>query len=66
MADTTTEFKFLATNEKGEVSALLLRLENAMHLLVPSPRASSNMRTPTMQNEYFELWQRLKMNFSGK
>jgi uncharacterized protein len=41
--------QFLATPEKGEVSALLLRPEEATHLLVLGHGASSNMRTPMMQ-----------------
>jgi uncharacterized protein len=43
------ELKFLATPEKGEVSALLMRPEKAKHLLVLGHGASSNMRTPMMQ-----------------
>ncbi len=43
---TPTELKFLATPEKGEVSALLLRPEGATHLLVLGHGASSNMRSP--------------------
>ena len=34
----TQEMKFVATPEKGEVSALLVRPENASHLLVLGPR----------------------------
>ncbi|HQZ97239.1 MAG TPA: hypothetical protein PLP21_13035 [Pyrinomonadaceae bacterium] len=40
------ELRFLATPEKGEVSAILMRPENATHLLVLGHGASSNMRTP--------------------
>jgi uncharacterized protein len=43
------EMKFRATPEKGEVSALLMRPENATHLLVPGHGASTNMRHATMQ-----------------
>jgi len=42
------ELKFLATDEKGEVSALLLRPDKATHLLVLGHGASSNMRTPLL------------------
>jgi predicted alpha/beta-hydrolase family hydrolase len=44
-----TESKFLATPEKGEVSALLVRPQNATHVLVLGHGASSNMRTPLLQ-----------------
>jgi uncharacterized protein len=43
------ESKFLATPEKGEVSALLLRPDGATHLLVLGHGASTNMRHATMQ-----------------
>jgi predicted alpha/beta-hydrolase family hydrolase len=46
MAD---ELKFLATPEKGEVSALLLRPEDATHLLVLGHGASTTMRHATLQ-----------------
>jgi len=39
------ELKFTATPEKGEVSALLARPDDARHLLVLGHGASSNMRT---------------------
>ena len=45
----TTETKFLATPEKGEVSALLLRPRNASHLLVLGHGASTNMRHATLE-----------------
>ena len=45
-----TESKFLATPEKGEVSALLVQPENATHVLVLGHGASSNMRTPMLQS----------------
>ncbi len=48
MNNTTTELKFLATPEKGGVSALLMRPEGATHLLVLGHGASSNMRTPLL------------------
>lgn len=40
--------KFIATPEKGEVSALLMRPEGATHLLTLGHGASSNMRTPLL------------------
>lgn len=43
------EMKFLATPEKGEVSALLVRPEGATHLLVLGHGASTNMRHATLQ-----------------
>lgn len=42
------ELKFVATDEKGEVSALLMRPDNATHLIVLGHGASSNMRTPLL------------------
>ena len=48
MIFTPTEIKFLATYEKGEVSAILMRPEAAIHLLVLGHGASSNMRTPML------------------
>lgn len=39
------ELKFLATTSKGDVSALLMRPDDATHLLVLGHGASSNMRT---------------------
>lgn len=45
----TGELKFLATPEKGEVSALLIRPEDATHLLVLGHGANTNMRHATMQ-----------------
>ncbi len=42
------ETKFIATPEKGEVSAILMRPDNATHLLVLGHGASSNMRTPML------------------
>ena len=44
-----TEIEFLATPEKGEVSAILMRPERATHLLVFGHGASTNMRHATMQ-----------------
>jgi predicted alpha/beta-hydrolase family hydrolase len=44
----TDELKFLATSSKGEVSALLMRPDDATHLLVLGHGASSNMRTPML------------------
>ena len=43
------EMKFLATPEKGEVSALLVRPQNASHLLVLGHGASTDMRHATLQ-----------------
>lgn len=43
------ETKFLATPEKGEVSAMLLRPEGASHLLVLGHGASTNMKHATLQ-----------------
>jgi predicted alpha/beta-hydrolase family hydrolase len=43
------DLKFLATSSKGEVSALLMRPDDATHLLVLGHGASSNMRTPLLQ-----------------
>ncbi|MFL6466927.1 MAG: alpha/beta family hydrolase [Pyrinomonadaceae bacterium] len=43
------EIKFEATSEKGEVSAVLMRPDNATHLLVLGHGASTNMRHATMQ-----------------
>jgi predicted alpha/beta-hydrolase family hydrolase len=40
---------FLATPEKGTVSALLMRPDNATHLLVLGHGASTNMRHATLQ-----------------
>lgn len=44
MPASTSELKFLATPERGEVSALLMRPAGATHLLVLAHGASSNMR----------------------
>src|SRR5215510_6424944 len=44
-----SELKFLATPEKGEVSALLLKPKGATHLLVLGHGASTNMRHKTLQ-----------------
>lgn len=43
------ELRFIATTEKGDVSALLLRPDNATHLLVLGHGASTNMRHKTLQ-----------------
>ncbi|CAN5558355.1 hypothetical protein BH10ACI2_BH10ACI2_23080 [soil metagenome] len=42
------DIKFIATPEKGEVSAILIRPDNATHLLVLGHGASSNMRSPML------------------
>jgi predicted alpha/beta-hydrolase family hydrolase len=44
------ELKFLATPEKGEVSALLIRPERATHLLVLGHGAGTNMCHVTMKS----------------
>jgi predicted alpha/beta-hydrolase family hydrolase len=44
------ELKFLATPEKGEVSALLVRPPDASHVLVLGHGASTNMRHATLQS----------------
>ncbi len=49
MTHKTTEMKFLATPEKGKVSALLIRPDNASHLIVLGHGASTNMRHATLQ-----------------
>jgi predicted alpha/beta-hydrolase family hydrolase len=49
MAHDSREMKFLATPEKGDVSALLVRPEGASHLLVLGHGASTNMRHLTLQ-----------------
>jgi len=49
MAHQAKEMKFLATVEKGEVSALLVRPGDASHLLVLGHGASTNMRHATLQ-----------------
>ena len=49
MNTSETEIRFLATPQKGEVSAILMRPESATHLLVLGHGASSNMRTPMLQ-----------------
>ena len=48
MSYDVSETKFVATPEKGEVSALLMRPENATHLLVLGHGAGSNMRSPML------------------
>jgi uncharacterized protein len=50
MAHKIKEMKFLATPEKGEVSALLTRPAGASHLLVIGHGASTNMRHAILQN----------------
>jgi predicted alpha/beta-hydrolase family hydrolase len=49
MAHTVKEWKFLATPEKGEVSALFVRPAGASHLLVLGHGASTTMRHATLQ-----------------
>ena len=48
MSEIERQLRFIATPEKGEVSALLIRPDDATHLLVLGHGASSNMRTPMM------------------
>lgn len=43
------ELKFLATPEKGDVSAILMRPKGATHLLVLGHGSSTNMRHATLQ-----------------
>src|SRR5213593_3050540 len=49
MAHQAREMKLLATPEKGEVSALLVRPGDASHSLVLGHGASTNMRHATLQ-----------------
>ena len=49
MHSQVAELKFVATPEKGEVSALLMRPKAATHLLVLGHGASTNMRHATLQ-----------------
>jgi uncharacterized protein len=49
MIQNATELRFVATPEKGEVSALLVRPRAASHLLVLGHGASTNMRHATLQ-----------------
>ncbi len=49
MSYQATETKFLATPEKGDVSALLIRPADASHLLVLGHGASTNMRHANLQ-----------------
>ena len=49
VAHAAKEMRFLATPEKGEVSALFVRPGNASHLLVLGHGASTNMRHATLQ-----------------
>lgn len=44
-----SEIRFLATPDKGEVSAILMRPDGATHLLVLGHGASTSMRHATMQ-----------------
>src|SRR4051812_13690482 len=49
MTNELKTLKFIATPEKGEVSALFLRPNNATHMLVLGHGASSNMLTPLLE-----------------
>jgi predicted alpha/beta-hydrolase family hydrolase len=49
MAHLVRDLKFVATPEKGEVSALLIRPSDARHVLVLGHGASTNMRHPNLQ-----------------
>jgi uncharacterized protein len=44
------ELRFIVTLEKGEVSALLIRPDDATHLLVLGHGASTNMRHATLRS----------------
>lgn len=48
MSDGLTQLKFLATAGRGDVSAILLRPDDASHLLVLGHGAGSNMRSPML------------------
>lgn len=50
MALQLAELKFLATPEKGDVSALLMRPDDATHLIVLGHGAGADMRSASMQN----------------
>ncbi|MBK8465637.1 MAG: alpha/beta hydrolase [Chloracidobacterium sp.] len=43
------EFKFIATSDKGEVSAILIKPKGATHLLVLGHGAGADMRSASMQ-----------------
>lgn len=49
MSTRSKEITFLATPEKGDVSASLMRPDNATHILVFGHGASTNMRHRTLQ-----------------
>lgn len=49
MTHKVKELKFIATSEKGQVSALLIRPADAGHLLILGHGASVNMRHVTLQ-----------------
>ena len=49
LAHPAKEMRFLATPDKGEVSALLIRPSDANHLLALGHGASTNMRHATLQ-----------------
>jgi predicted alpha/beta-hydrolase family hydrolase len=49
MVHKAKEMKFLATPEKGEVSALIIRPGDASHMLVLGHGASTNIRHATLQ-----------------
>lgn len=49
MSYESKDLRFLATSEKGEVSALLMLPVDATHVLVLGHGASSNMRTPLLE-----------------
>jgi uncharacterized protein len=50
MEDTEKYLSFVATPEKGTVSAILIRPSRSTHLLVLGHGASTHMNHPTMQN----------------
>jgi len=49
MSISEKQLKFISTPDKGEVSAILMRPDDATHLLVFGHGASTNMRHATMQ-----------------
>ena len=50
MSKAEKELRFVATPEKGEVSALLIRPDDATHLLALGHGASTNMRHATLRS----------------
>lgn len=50
MTNKSKELNFLTTQEKGEVSAILMRPDGATHLLVLGHGAGADMRSASLQN----------------